>query len=239
MSNSEQDPRERQADQPLMGSGQLKDQAHSFRQSAVSQSKELYERPLAGWKQVLLLILVLGSLVAAVFLLIEDESRRQLLTSAGGMLYQGERADINRLPPPPPKVIQARVVTAETSGISVAGSEEPRGVLFLDQDPVRIRGEEEVPASPAELPRTESNQVAFDLLVTLSDAAAKLSQNGLDELEFSSWRPVKDESPEFWIDLVATRQPEGEELHLIWSVHIENERVTALSQAARDLEASQ
>jgi hypothetical protein len=55
-------------------------------------------------------------------------------------------------------------------------------------------------------------------------------------LEFSSWRSVKDESPEFWIDLVAFRQPEEEEVHLIWSVNTENERVSALSQAARNLE---
>ncbi|MCH7604243.1 MAG: hypothetical protein IIB54_15920 [Planctomycetes bacterium] len=74
------------------------------------------------------------------------------------------------------------------------------------------------------------------MLVRLSDAAARLSQNELEGLAFSSWRPVKDEPPEFWIDLVAIRQPEEEEVHLIWSINTEDERVTALSQAARDLE---
>lgn len=237
MKDSEKDPsREKPPDQPVTSSGQLKNQAHSFRQSATAQSEELYERPLAGWKQVFLLLLVFGSLFAVVFLLIVDESRRQLIAFAGGILHQGERAEMNRLPPPPPKVIQARVVTVEGTGTSAPSPAEPMGVLFLDRDPVWIRGEEEVPPAPVELSRTESNEVAFNLLVRLSDAAARLSQNELEGLAFSSWRPVKDEPPEFWIDLVAIRQPEEEEVHLIWSINTEDERVTALSQAARDLE---
>ena len=112
----------------------------SFRQSATAQSKELHERPLAGWEQVFLLLLVFGSLFAVVFLLIVDESRRQLIAFAGGILHQGERAEMNRLPPPPPKVIQARVVTVDGTGTSAPSPAEPMGVLFLAQDPVRIRG---------------------------------------------------------------------------------------------------
>ena len=238
MHESEKDPTgEKQSNQPGLSSEQLKHQAHAVRRGATVQSKEFYERPLAGWKQCLYLTLVLGSLFSVVFLLIVDESRRQLIASTGGILYAGEQGDINRLPAPPPKVIQARVVTAEGTGSSAPSPEEPRGVLFLDQDPLRIRGEEEAPRAPVELPRTESNEGAYNLLVTLSDAAAQLAQNALGELEFSSWRSVKDEPPEFWIDLVSVRQPEGEEVHLIWSVNTESERVTALSQAARDLEA--
>jgi hypothetical protein len=238
MNESDKDPAEKsQSNQPALNSAQLKNQAHAFRQGATEQSREFYERPLAGWKQCLYLTLVLGSLFSVVFLLIVDKSRQQFIASFGRILYQGERSDINRLPPPPPKVIQARVVIAEGTGFSAPSPEEPRGVLFLDQDPDRIRREEEAPPAPVELPRTESNEGAYNLLVSLSDAAAQLSQKGLEELEFSNWRTVKDEPPEFWIDLVAVRKPEGEEVHLIWSVNTESERVIALSQAARDLEA--
>lgn len=236
MNESNRDPAEDVADQPVATSGELKGQAHAYRQSATAQSREFYERPLGGWKQLLYLILVFGSLFAVVYLLVVDERRQQLITSAGEVLYPGEQRDINRLPPPPPRVIQARVVTAEGTGSSGSSPEEPRGVLFLDQDPVRIRGEEEAPPAPVELPRTESNRAAYELLVRSSDVAAQLSQNGFEQLEFSIWRPVRDEPPEFWIDLVAVRQSDGEEVHLIWSVNTESERVSALSQAARDLE---
>ena len=236
MSEWENTPsRENQAEEPEVSFGHLKDQAFSSRQSAAAQAGDFFERPVAGWKQLLYLVLVFGSLFSVVFLLIEEESRHQVIASVGGVLYQGERVEINRLPPPPPKVIQARVVIAQGTGTSAPSPEEPRGILFLDQDPVR-RGVEEATPAPVQLPRTEFNQVAYNLLVRLSDAAARLSENSLEGLEFSSWRSVKDESPEFWIDLVAFRQPEEEEVHLIWSVNTENERVSALSQAARDLE---
>ncbi len=238
MSELENDPsRENQAEEPEVSFGHLKDQAFSSRQSTAAQAGDFFERPVAGWKQLLYLVLVFGSLFSVVFLLIEEESRHQVIASVGGVLYQGERVEINRLPPPPPKVIQARVVIAQGTGTTAPSPEEPRGILFLDQDPVRRGVEEEAPA-PVQLPRTEFNQIAYNLLVRLSDAAARLSENSLEGLEFSSWRSVKDASPEFWIDLVALRQPEEEEVHLIWSVNTENERVTALSQAARDLETS-
>jgi len=237
MSESEKRPtRGDQAEEKEVRSGHLKDQAFSSRQSAAVQAGEFFERPLAGWKQLLYLFLVFGSLVSVVFLLIMEESRQQLIVSAGEILYQGDRADINRLPPPPPKVIQARVVTVPGPGSSAPSPEEPRGILFLDQVPGR-RGEEEEAPAQVQLPRTDSNQGAYNVLLRLSNAASRLSENNLDGLEFSSWRPVKDASPEFWIDLVALRHPEEQEVHLIWSVNTEDERVTALSQAARDLEA--
>ena len=127
------------------------------------------------------------------------------------------------------------MVTVPGPGSSAPSPEEPRGILFLDQVPGR-RGEEEEAPAQVQLPRTDSNQGAYNVLLRLSNAASRLSENNLDGLEFSSWRPVKDASPEFWIDLVALRHPEEQEVHLIWSVNTENERVTALSQAARDLE---
>jgi hypothetical protein len=236
MNESNQDLAEAVSDQPVATPVELKGQAQAYRQSATARSKEFYERPLAGWKQLLYLTLVFGSLFSVVFLLVVDERRQQLIALAGEVLNPGEQRDINRLPPPPPKVIQARVVTAEGTGSPVPGPEEPRGVLFLDQDPVRIRSGEVEPPAPIEFPRTESNRAAYELLVRLSDVAAQLSQNGFEELEFSTWRPARNEPPEFWIDLVAVRQADGEEVHLIWSVNTESERVSALSQAARDLE---
>ena len=89
MSESENDPtQENQTEEPEVSSGNLKDQAFSSRQSTAAQAGEFFERPLAGWKQLLYLFLVFGSLVSVVFLLIMEESRQQLIVSVGEILYQ-------------------------------------------------------------------------------------------------------------------------------------------------------
>ncbi|MDA2933520.1 hypothetical protein MYX82_04170, partial [Acidobacteria bacterium AH-259-D05] len=142
---------------------------------------------------------------------------------------------IYRLPPPPPRAIRTRVVTPEVGSPADRTAEEPPRVLFLDSTPV-VRGREETPSAPVVLAKTPANEAAYHLLLEASEAAGELSQNALSEFEFSTWRPVKDKPPEFWIDLVATRRSDGQEVHLIWSVNVEGEVVAALSQAARDLE---
>ncbi len=82
------------------------------------------------------------------------------------------------------------------------------------------------------------NEAAYNLLRETGEAAAELGENKHPEFEFKGWRSVKDDAPEFWIDLIVTRRSDGQEVHLIWSVNTETKRLTALSQAARDLEAS-
>lgn len=229
------------SDQLEASSSQLRDQAYSVRQSAIIGAKEFYECPLAVWKRFLYLFFISASLLAVMLLLVVDESRRQLGGYIGSILHQGDPVEINWLPPPPPppRIIQTQVITEGETITTVPAQETRDGVLFLDQDPMWIGEQDEKASAPVELPRTEINKNAYALLVNLSDIATQVSQNGFSNLEFLSWRPVKDEAPEFWIDLVAIRQPEGQEVHLIWSVDTESESITALSQAARDLESSQ
>ncbi len=112
-------------------------------------------------------------------------------------------------------------------------------MLFLDKNPPVLGKEtgEEAPAAVI-LAKNSFNEAAYNLLKATSETVGELTKNNIPEFEFRDWRPVKDDPPEAWIDLVVTRGSDGELVHLIWSVNTETERMTPLSQAARDLEAS-
>ena len=228
---------------PEISSEHLKKQIELVRQLAQAAPPVFRERPLPGWKQVVYPVLVFGVLFFVGFLLIFDRSRLQLIASMGegwNSTYGDRQNEVFRLPPPPPKAVQTRVVIP-TGRISVGGAEEEaEGVLFLDKKPPALgrEKEEEAPARAVILAKNSFNEAAYNLLRATSETVGELIKNNISEFEFQDWRPVKDDPPEAWIDLVVTRRSDGELLHLIWSVNTETERMTPLSQAARDLEAS-
>jgi len=224
---------------PEISSEHLEEQIELVRQLASAAPPVFRERPLPGWKQVVYPVLVFGVLFFVVFLLIFDRSRVQLIASMGegwNSLYAERQREILRLPPPPPKAVQTRAVFP-AGRVPVGGAgEEEGGVLFLDrQPPVLGKEEEEAPAAII-LAKNSFNEAAYDLLKETSETVGNLAQNNIAEFEFQDWRPVKDDPPEAWIDLVVTRRSDGELVHLIWSVNTENQRTAPLSQAARDLE---
>jgi len=218
----------------------LKEQAELFRQLVKAEPQDTFERPLPVWKKYLYLSLVFAVLSLVVFLLIADRSRRQLIASAGegwSRLSGAEQDEIFRLPPPPPEAVKTRVLIPSGT-VATADSEDLQtGVLFWDQTVSSPEREEQTQA-PVVLARNPLNEAAYNLLRETGGVAGELSENKLPEFEFEGWRSVKDDAPEFWIDLVVTRRSDGQEVHLIWSVNTETQRLTALSQAARDLEAS-
>ena len=211
---------------PEISSEHLKEQIELVRQLAQAAPPVFRERPLAGWKQVVYPVLVFGVLFFVVFLLIFDRSRLQLISSMGegwSSTYGDWQNELFRLPPPPPKAVQTRTVFP-TERISVGGAEgETEGVLFLDKQPPALGKEEEEEASARAviLAKNSFNEVAYKLLSTTSETVGELIKNNISEFEFKDWRPVKDDPPEAWIDLVVTRRSDGEVVHLIWSVNTE------------------
>ena len=243
-----EEPEESQAQaeesQPAeVSSEHLKEQMELVRQLAQAVPKGFREPPPSSWRKVLYPVLVFGVLFLVVFLLIFDRSRRQLIASVGegwGSVYGERQTEIFRLPPPPPKAVQTRAVISPGRVIIGGAEEEEEGVLFLDRQPPALGREEEEEAPAAFiLAKNSFNEAAYDLLRATSEAAGDLTESRIPGLEFQDWRPVKDDPPEAWIDLVVTRRSDGELVHLIWSVNTETERMTPLSQAARDLESSQ
>ena len=227
---------------PEISSEHLKEQIELVRQLAQAAPPVFRERPLSGWKQIVYPVLVFGVLFFVVFLLIFDRSRLQLIASIGegwSSTYGDRKNEIFRLPPPPPKAVQTQAVIL-TGRIPVGGAEEEEGVLFLDRKPPALGKEKggEAPSRAVILAKNSFNEAAYTLLRATSETAGELTKNNIPEFEFQDWRPVKDDPPEAWIDLVVTRRSDGELVHLIWSVNTETERMTPLSQAARDLQAS-
>lgn len=77
---------------------------------------------------------------------------------------------------------------------------------------------------------------AYELLREKVSLVADLAGNGRSgDLEFVDWKPVRNQPPEIFIDVVARRG--SEELHLIWAVNLDRGTVRAMSQAARDMES--
>ncbi len=227
---------------PEISSEHLQEQIELVRQLASAAPPVFRERPLPAWKQLVYPVVVFGVLFFVVFLLIFDRSRLQLIASMGegwSSTYGDRQNEVFRLPPPPPKAVTTRVVLP-SGRISFGEADgETEGVLFLDKQPPALGKEKEEKAPAAViLAKNTFNKAAYNLLKATSETVGELTNNNILEFEFQDWRPVKDDPPEAWIDLVVTRGSDGELVHLIWSVNTETERMTPLSQAARDLEAS-
>ncbi|MFQ5928999.1 MAG: hypothetical protein ACE5MK_04830 [Acidobacteriota bacterium] len=221
---------------------QLKEQAQLFRQLARSAQDEFLEQPLPGWRKFLYLFLILLVLFSVVFLLIARDTRRQLIVSVGerwAHLYRDEQNEIFKLPPPPPQAAKPKFAVPELSLPAGGAGEEPSGVLFWDQTPFSAGGIEESTITPVAPAKNAANEEAYNFLREQSETIRELANNDISEFEFKAWKPVKDKPPEFWIDLVMTQRSDGQEVHMIWSVNVETGRINALSQAARDWEASQ
>ncbi|MCZ6879083.1 MAG: hypothetical protein O7G29_13160 [Acidobacteria bacterium] len=225
---------------PIVSSQDLKEQAELFRELAKAEPQKIFERPLPAWKKYLYLSLIFAVLCLVVFLLIADRSRRQLIASAGegwNRISGAEQNEIFRLPPPPPQAVRTRVLISGDTVASADDEEQPMGVLFWNQTLSSPERNEQT-AAPVVLAHNPLNEAAYNLLRETEEVTGELGENNHPEFEFKGWRSVKDDAPEFWIDLVVTRRSDGQEVHLIWSVNTETNRITALSQAARDLDAS-
>ena len=141
------------------------------------------------------------------------------------------RSHIYRLPPPPPKPAEQKVVFQAPVPI-VSGSSVPEiGTASSGEDPSGG------PRQVESLKKTRDSETAYRLLLEKSAAAKDLTEGKIAGQAFKEWRLVKDDVPVLWIDLVAAGEPEPE-VHFIWSVDLETRTVTALSQAARDLDQS-
>ncbi len=81
-------------------------------------------------------------------------------------------------------------------------------------------------------------QEAFDRLLRESDVAGKLAWGEYSTLEFVDWRVVQQTDREIWLDLTGKWTGNDQDVHFIWSVNIEDGKVRALSQEARNLEAT-
>ena len=230
-----------QTPEPPAGDADLRQQAELFRGLRAEAPTRFAEEPLSGWKKFLYLTSIFFVLLAVIYLLVFGQARRQLIASVGeqwARFYTVEQDEILRLPPPPPQAVKARTVT-QVPLVVGPEREETTGVLFLDEQPFGTSPPEEEKQPVAVVPpKTDANREAYTLLTEQSEDIRQLVSNSISEFEFEEWQPVKDNPPEFWIDLVVVRPSDGQKVHMIWSINGESGRIRPLSQAARDWQAS-
>ncbi len=79
---------------------------------------------------------------------------------------------------------------------------------------------------------------AYQILLAHASVARKLADGGFHTLRFANWKTVQRKGSEIWIDLIANHS-DGETVHFIWSVNMQDETFRPLSEAARNLERNQ
>ena len=103
-----------------------------------------------------------------------------------------------------------------------------------------VRPEKEaigVDSSSNQFSKGELANQAFQMLKEGSPTVRRfVTGEIIADLKYQEWRAIRSDGSEFWIDLVAYRPTDNAEFHLVWRVSIKTGKVTALSQAARDLE---
>lgn len=215
----------------------LRQQAEELRQSGYIRSEDTPQGPSRGVQGVYIaiLVLVIGSVI---FLLVSRESRLRLLRGVAqgwSKVSSEESAAVMKLPPAPPKTVEPEVVQQGSPTFVFRGGgssgEAPEGAGETAEGSAGTPEDESKPPAPPE--KTAGSKAAYDLLLKNSEVAQKLTSNGFPDLQFKEWKPVRNNPPEFWINVVAARA--GQDVQFVWSVNTESGTVTALSQNARDL----
>jgi len=217
----------------------LRQQADELRQSGFVRSETVPGGP-ARWMHVVYLCILVLVVAGALFLLISDQSRVRVLRGAGEVLARlastDQDPDVFKLPPPPPKAVEPKIFYEGTPTFvfrAGGGAEQAGGDTGAPEGIPGTAPEADSP-TPSPPEKTEGAKAAYDVLVQNSEVARKLSTNAIPDLEFKEWRPVRNNPPEFWINMVASRG--GQNLEFVWSVDTESGTIRALSQNARDLE---
>ena len=183
--------------------------------------------------KIVYLAFFMGVMGSTIYLLMFPPVRHELVLQVSELWMAASR-DINRshiyrLPPPPPKPAEQKVVFQAPVPVVTGTSAPEIGTASSGE------AESGGPRQVESLKKTRDSETAYGLLLEKSVAAKDLTEGKISGQAFKEWRLVKDDVPVLWIDLVAGGEPDPE-VHFIWSVDLETRTVTALSQAARDLD---
>jgi hypothetical protein len=237
---------------------ELKKQAELLRQSSRGKRDHSSKSNSEKWKHYTCWSVSFGVLIIAVFLLVSAGSRLQLITFLGEgwiALFDFRQSKIFRLDPPPPKrsSVKDSKMTFDSDGLK--SEDSPKSVFTSPNSIVRQRSRERgidqfSTLTSIPLVKNSVSEQAYDLLRKKSDLVNQLIDGYLPEFKFKSWNVLKDNAPDFWIDITVIRQSmvidssgstqnkDGQEVHFVWSVNLESDEVVALSQEARDLEGT-
>ena len=183
-------------------------------------------------------LLTFAVLFSVIILLSLSSVRRGVITNVHeqwtAWTASASSSEIFRLPPPPPRVIEKEVAVI-TPPVLVASGDQATAVLYADgEEGASSRLEGKKPEVVLE--KTKDSIAAYKLLTKKLRVVRELKEGQHPRYKFLEWRAVKNSAPVFWIDLLAS-DSSGKQTHLVWSVDLETKDLSALSQAARDLES--
>lgn len=200
-------------------------------------------------KNFLYLLFIVAVVGSVLFLLAFRDQRRNLVVRVGERWTQvaddssrvwGKDEEIFKLPAPPPKQVDPKVVSVMPKVIFQADPEQG-GVLYADLNPPTTdqkTGEEADSKKQApELKKTQDLVAAYNHLTQKSEVARKLVAGAFQEYQFVDWKPIQQQPPVSYIQIAAKRTSDGQLLPFVWSVNTESGEIRPLSQMARDLES--
>lgn len=220
----------------------LRQQAEEIRQSSFVRSEEP-PKTVSRAAQIIYLVILVVVIGSVIFLLASRGTRLWLLKGIAhswSRVSSQQSAEVFKLPPPPPKTVEPKVIQQGAPSFVFRGGgsvrsapQEPAGEAASPDTSTGDQQDESKPVAPPE--KTTGSKAAYDLLIKNSEVARKLTTNGFPDLQFKEWKPVRNSPPEFWINVVASKA--GQNVEFVWSVNTESGTVRALSQNARDLQA--
>ena len=236
----------------------LKKQAELLRQSSRGKRDYSSKSNSEKWKHYTCWSVTLGVLILSVFLLVSASNRLQLIAFLGEgwiNLFDFKQSKIFRLDPPPPKRSSVKDSQIAFNSDSLKSEDSPKSIFANPNSVVEQRSREKArdPFSTftsIPLVKNSASEQAYDLLRKKSDLINQLIDGYLPEFKFKTWSVLKDNAPNFWIDIKVIRQSmvidssgstqneDGQEVHFVWSVNLESDEVVALSQEARDLKGT-
>lgn len=180
-------------------------------------------------KRVLFVITSLAAVSGAVLLLAFPGFRTGIVRQIAEVFAEDPENRLYSLPAPPPRdpnVTERYQAPADVDddAILYSGPEPPEKIEPL--------GEEE--SEMATLPRSPGSREAFSFMEQDEGLVGSLLRGEIADLEFRDWNLISQTPPVYLLDIVAAAPGEELEQHLIFSVDMAKEEISAMSQAARD-----
>ncbi len=199
---------------------------------------ELHSTAYPAWKKWLYMLILLGVHSGSVVLLASSSMRQGIIVRAGQVWSRlhdtSETSQVFELPPPPPKAVEPKDVYPDAPFVirtqPNAETAEPGAEESGDST--------ETPQAPLPPTKNADTEKAYQLLLQKSEVVKKLADNALSGYKFQDWKPVKADPPQYYLNIVAVRESDGQQMQFIWSINTDDGTTRALSQSARDLESA-
>ncbi len=133
----------------------------------------------------------------------------------------------------PQEIEELAPAAIETTPAQKQAAVEIRQPKVQQPTPLPSARESTLPATR----RSTPIEVAFEMLQAKSPTVQRLVSGGYPDLRYKGWKALKADPPKVTIALLAEKQGDAKATTYLWSIDMENEKVTALNRQAVELDA--